>query len=118
MPPHSEINSSSDPEKEMWLNMYTSDYYEYYTQKETIRDHMAKYVEKGNRYIGLLNDNTWFRGWDGLPDGCALKPVTAAAFNCCVKVEEEDVRQIFIYLDGSSTTHESESVMVLLFQNR
>ena len=74
-------------------------------------DHMARYVEKGNEYIGLLYDTKWFRGWVGLPEGCTLKPVTAAAFNSCVRIEEDKVTQIFIYLDGSSTTQVSEPVM-------
>jgi hypothetical protein len=93
----------------MWLNLEVS---EYYAQKETIMwENMAKYVEKGNDYISMLHDTRWFRGWEGLPEGCTLKPVTAAAFNSCVKLEASDVKQIFIYLDGSSATHDSEPVM-------
>ena len=97
------------PSPDMWLNLEVS---EYYAQKETIMwENMAKYVEKGNDYISMLHDTKWFRGWEGLPEGCTLKPVTAAAFNSCVKLEASEVKQIFIYLDGSSTTHDSEPVM-------
>ena len=72
---------------------------------------MAKYVEKGNELINLLHDTDLFRGWEGLPDGCTLKPVTAAAFNCCIKIADQNVKQIFVYLEGSSTTHDLEPVM-------
>ena len=82
VPSQTEAESSS----EMWLNLSVSGNH---ARKETIMwDHVAKYLEQGNQYIGLLHDTKWFRGWDGLPDGCTLKPVTAAAFTCCVKTEE------------------------------
>ena len=76
-----------------------------------MRENMAKYVEKGNRFISLLHDSKWFRGWKGLPEGCTLKSVTAAAFNSCVKIEDDKVKQIFVYLNGSSTTNDSETFM-------
>ena len=99
----------SGPSPDMWLNLEVS---EYYAHKETIMwEHMAKYIEQGNIYISMLHDTKWFRGWGGLPEGCTLKPVTAAAYGCCVHIKEEDVEQIFIYLDGSSATHDSEPVM-------
>ena len=95
--------------QDLWINLDVS---EYYAQKETIMwDNIANYVEQGNKYIVLLNDRQWFRGWQGLPEGCTLKPMTAAAFNDCVTIEDNQVKQIFIYLDGSSNTNDSEPVM-------
>jgi len=100
---------STEASPDMWLNLEVSDYY---AQKETIMwEQVTKYVEKGNEYISFLHDTKWFRGWEGLPEGCTLKPVTAAAYNCCVHVGDEEIEQIFIYLDGSSATHDSETVM-------
>ena len=37
--------------------------------------------------------------------------MTAAALKTCVKIDDADVRKIFIYLDGSSDTQDSEPVM-------
>ena len=85
-------------------------------------DHMARYVEKSNAYVGLLLDTKWFRGWEGLPEGCTLKPVTAAAYSCCFKIDDVKYRrQIVVYLDGSPITQEARTsyeLGVLLFQNR
>ena len=98
--------SNTELSPELWLNLEVSDYY---APEETIMwENIARYVEKGNEYISLLHDSKWFRGWAGLPEGCTLKPVTAAACNCCAKREDDNVKQIFVYLDKSSITHESE----------
>ena len=69
------------------------------------------FVEQGNKYISLIHDTKWFRGWEGRPDGCSLKPVTLAALNACRCIPDDQVKQIFVYLDGSPNTIDSEPVM-------
>ena len=94
---------------EIWQQLHVSDHY---ASKESIMwNRLSDYVEKGNEYISAIHDNEWFRGWDGRPDGCSLKPVTLAALNACTCTPDDDVKQIFVYLDGSSSTIDSEPVM-------
>jgi len=97
------------PVADIWQQLHIS---EHYANKETIMwNRLSNYVEQGNKYISSIHDNKWFRGWEGRPDGCSLKPVTLAALNACKSIPDDHVKQIFVYLDGSSNTIDSEPVM-------
>ena len=107
--PPKEVAPVIDDDADIWQQLNISDHY---SNKETIMwNHLSNYVEIGNEYISLIHDKKWFRGWEGRPDGCCLKPITLAALNACVSIPDDHVKQIYVYLDGSSNTIDSEPVM-------
>ena len=88
--PHNEVAPVADAE--IWQQFDISDNY---ACKETIMwNRLSNYVEQGNVYISAIHDNKRFRGWDGRPDGCNLKPTTLAALNARKSIPDDQVKQI------------------------
>ena len=89
----------------LWQQLSVSEYNQ--TMELKMWHTMSNYHDHGNRLIDLLTGSQWFRGWDGIPLGCTVKESTRLALQLNHHIEHRDTKQIFVYLDGSSSNVEN-----------